>query len=74
MSEPVTATIGVRVTAQSALSSSPIFALREIHVDEENDSLYLSGRVDTFYHKQLAQEVVRAVVDGVRVVNSIDVD
>jgi hypothetical protein len=34
----------------------------------------LSGRVDTYYHKQLAQEVVRAVSDGITVINQIDVD
>jgi hypothetical protein len=37
-------------------------------------AICLSGRVATFYHKQLAQEVVRAVADGVQVVNSVDVD
>ena len=64
---------GVEVMAQSALSSSPIYSLRELHVEREDDSLLLSGRVESFYHKQLAQEVVRAVAEGCRVVNSIDV-
>ena len=61
-------------SAQLALSKSPIFALREITVGSEGDHLVLSGRVSTFYYKQLAQEAVRAVLDDVHVVNCIDVD
>ncbi len=63
----------VHVRAQSALSGSPIYVLRELQVERVDDSLMLSGRVDSYYHKQLAQEVVRAVSAGMRVVNSIDV-
>ena len=65
---------GIEVLAQGALASSPIFALRELQVEREEDSLLISGQVDSFYHKQLAQEVVRAVAEGCRVVNSIDVE
>jgi osmotically-inducible protein OsmY len=64
----------VELRAQSALASSPIFVLRELRVQEHDGCLMLSGRVDTFYHKQLAQEVVRAVADGLQVINSIHVD
>jgi osmotically-inducible protein OsmY len=64
----------VETRARTALAASPIYVLRELQVQEENGCLLLSGRVDTFYHKQLAQEVVRAVADGVQVVNAIDVD
>ena len=63
----------VECRAQNALSASPIFVLRELHVEQIGDSLLLSGCVDTFYHKQLAQEVVRAVADGVHVENNVDV-
>jgi hypothetical protein len=64
----------VRVQAQRALSSSPIFDLRGLQVDYLDGSLLLTGRVETFYHKQLAQEVVRNVADGVRVVNDVAVE
>lgn len=64
----------VQVQAQSALADSPIYMLRELHVERVNGALLLQGRVDSFYHKQLAQEVVRAVADGMQVVNSINVD
>ena len=60
--------------AQSALCSSPIYVLRDILVEQSDDALLLTGRVDTFYHKQLAQELVRAVAEGMRVVNGVTVD
>ena len=59
--------------AQSALAGSPIYALRELQVEQVGDSLLISGRVDTFYHKQLAQEAVRTAAADLEVINSIDV-
>lgn len=61
-------------SAQLALANSPIFALREITVSADGETLLLSGRVPTFYYKQLAQEAIRAVVEDVQVVNTIRVD
>ena len=58
--------------AQSALATSPIYALRVVHVQREGQCLVLSGRVDSYYHKQLAQEVVRLIVHDLHVVNVID--
>jgi hypothetical protein len=69
-----TASVDVESRARSALASSPIYVLRELHVERFEDGLLLSGRVDTFYHKQMAQEVVRAVSNGMKVINTIDVD
>ncbi len=63
-----------RPLAQSALSDSPIFDLRDLVVEEGEDALVLRGSVSSFYHKQMAQELVRAVAGReVDVVNSIDV-
>ena len=62
--------------AQSALANSPIFELRDlVVVHEEPDSLVLSGTVSSYYHKQMAQEVVRTVCQSlnVEVINSIEV-
>ena len=59
--------------AQRALWNSPIHALRDVKVEQVDDTLILTGDVDTFYHKQLAQELVRNFVDGCELVNSIDV-
>lgn len=60
--------------ARSALSSSPVYLLRQLDISHVDGALYLSGRVDSFYHKQLAQEVVRAVSGTLRVVNSVRVE
>ena len=59
--------------AQRALASSPIYALRELRVEQTGEMLLISGLVSSYYHKQLAQEVVRAVAEGTEVVNSIHV-
>ena len=67
-------TLDQETVARSALSKSPIFCLREIAVSHDGDCLLLSGRVPSFYYKQLAQEVVRAVTDEIQVVNDVNVD
>ena len=63
----------IQPRAQKALSASPVFALRDLRVDEREERLMISGLVSSFYHKQLAQEVVRAVAEGIEVVNTITV-
>ena len=60
--------------ARSALHSSPILALRELQVRLAGQSLIISGSVDSFYHKQLAQEAVRAVCRDVELVNTVAVE
>ena len=37
------------------------------------EGVIVSGEVHCFYHKQLAQEVVRGVLEGIRVTNAISV-
>jgi len=59
--------------AKAALLRSRIFDLRRLQVDHDGDCVVLRGRVDSFYHKQLAQELVRNAVDGAEVVNAINV-
>jgi osmotically-inducible protein OsmY len=59
--------------AQSALTSSPFFELHELQVEQRGGTILLSGNVSSFYHKQLAQEVVRSVCKGIEVINSIQV-
>ena len=63
----------VQARAQQALADSPVFALRELQVEHQGEVLLISGLVSSFYHKQLAQEVIRHAVEGVEVVNSIRV-
>ena len=64
----------VLTQAQSALAKSPIHALRELRVQLVGESLILSGRVGSFYHKQLAQEVVRRIASDLCVVNAVVVN
>lgn len=59
--------------ARTALAGSPIYDLRSLQVERSGDALFISGRVKTFYHKQLAQELVRLVADGVELINAVDV-
>jgi osmotically-inducible protein OsmY len=59
--------------ARQALSRSRIYDLRRLHVDQDGEAVVLRGRVSSFYHKQLAQEVVRNAIDGVEVINAIRV-
>jgi len=63
----------VQFWAQRVLSNSPFYELRELQVDQRDNKLYISGTVSSFYHKQLAQEVVRSVCKGIEVVNAIQV-
>ena len=60
--------------AQAALASSPFYELRELQVEWRDDALCLSGCVTSFYHKQIAQEVVRSVCRDAMVINSIRVE
>jgi hypothetical protein len=66
-------TARVAQRAQQALTDSAIRALRDLHVTEDGSSLVLSGRVTSFYQKQLAQEAVRSVCRDIDLVNSVDV-
>lgn len=63
----------VELRARHALGRSAIHVLRDIEVELDGDALMLSGCVDSFYHKQLAQELVKGVVEGIEVVNALRV-
>ena len=60
--------------ARALLGRSRIFDLRELAVEQIDETVVLRGSVDSFYHKQLAQELVKMGIDGVEVVNEIEVD
>ena len=62
----------IEARARYALAQSPILALRELRVESEADTLLISGRVDSYYHKQLAQEVIRKV-KGIEMITSMNV-
>lgn len=60
--------------AKAVLRGSRIFDLRTLHVAQESECVVLRGSVDSFYHKQLAQEMVKTSLEGMEVVNEIRVD
>ena len=64
----------VEIRAQSAMATSSIYALRDLVVERDGDSLLIMGRVKSFYEKQMAQELVRSVANGLIVVNQIEVE
>lgn len=57
-----------------AFAQSPYYLHRQLEVNEEGEAIVLEGRVDSFYHKQMAQEVVRSICRHATVVNKISVD
>lgn len=59
--------------AREALVSSPLSTLRRLQVEVLDDAVVISGRVSTFYEKQMAQEAIRAVCHDVQVNNTVDV-
>ena len=61
------------VQAKTVLMRSRIYVLRTLHVFQDGDAIILRGSVDSYYHKQLAQELVRMAVEGVEVINLLDV-
>jgi len=58
--------------ARARLSASKIRDLRRLAVTQDGESIKLSGRVSSYYHMQLAQELVRGECGGV-VVNEMQV-
>lgn len=71
---PTTSASDIQPRAQAALASSPFYELRDLQVEEQGERLLISGSVSSFYHKQLAQEVVRSVCKDIELINSIQVE
>lgn len=61
----------ITMRASNELAKSSIGELRQLRVDQAADTVQINGRVRSFYHKQLAQEAVRRVVEGTVVVNRV---
>ena len=63
----------ILVAASAVLANSSVGDLRFLRVDEQADTLRLSGQVRSYYHKQLAQETVRVVAGNMQVVIGVSV-
>jgi hypothetical protein len=57
--------------AQRALQAQP--ALRFLNVEETNSAIVITGRVPTYYLKQLAQEAVLPLLRGRSLLNDVTV-
>ena len=63
----------VRVSILGRLDESPHHELRHIHVDVNSERILLTGKVATFFMKQLAQETARQACDARKVINQVQV-
>ena len=63
----------VERVAQWRLEASAYVALRRVKCQFRRGVLLLSGRVPTYYHKQLAQETIRSLPGVSAIVNEISV-
>lgn len=59
--------------AEARLSASSHPALRNVFCKFDDGVLVLRGRLNSFFHTQLAQEAVRTIKGVERVVNKIEV-
>lgn len=60
--------------AQTLLAESTQHELRRLVVTETEETVILEGRVTRYYLKQLAQESLKAVSEGRRLINRVRVD
>jgi hypothetical protein len=68
-----TLSVAVQSRAVQALRQSSHPALRALTVQETDDAIVISGRVSSYYLKQLAQEVIMQVRSGRDLVNRVTV-
>src|SRR5688500_12322398 len=65
--------VQVVTQAAHALKKSSHPALRNLSVEGTDQSLIISGRVTSYYLKQLAQETIMQCREGLQLVNKVDV-
>jgi hypothetical protein len=60
--------------ARLALLGSVIYSLHNLEVEQLGDDLVVTGTVESYYHKQMAQETIRAEMPTARLINSVSVE
>lgn len=65
--------LSIASVAEARLRASSHTALRDVYCTCDEGRLVLEGRLTTFFHKQLAQELVADIDGVVQVVNHIEV-
>lgn len=69
----MTAATSTPTRLTQALRQSPIPALRKLSVEESGTDVVITGRVSTYYLKQLAQEAVMPLLDRRQLRNQVTV-
>ncbi len=59
--------------ARAALSKSRIRDLRRLTLAQDDDRIVVRGRVSSYYHMQLAKQLLRSELGDVSVVNEMQV-
>ena len=70
---PRVASDELQIRIDHALKGCPHFLGNEVTGTNDEGVVVLHGRVDTFYHKQVAQEVLRKISGVERIVNLLEV-
>jgi hypothetical protein len=73
VSKVMISTAHVATLAAHALRKSSHPALRMLRVEGDEGNLIISGKVTSYYLKQLAQETIMSVREGMKLVNRVDV-
>jgi len=60
-------------TANEILTTSPLPQLRRLVVTVNEGEIVITGRVSSYYMKQLAQEALRSTVGDRRLLNHVEV-
>jgi len=63
----------LQMPADQALRQCAIPALRQLQIAESDQEIVLSGSVQSYYHKQLAQETIMPILGTRRLCNQIRV-
>lgn len=69
----MTSSVHVVTQAAHALKKSSHPSLRKLSVEGTEGALIISGRVTSYYLKQLAQETIMSCREGLQLVNKVDV-
>ena len=64
----------IRESIQRVVGSRTGGTIRGLHVEVDNGSVVVFGRVHTYYTKQLITHAVLAAVEDVTLTNNIEVD
>ena len=59
---------------QAALAACPLPQVRRLSVEIVGEGVLISGRVESFYLKQRAQETLRGIVRNGQLINEVVVD